>query len=234
MLSNHTTTQSFAPTSVDDFVFSDHQSKRELEAIVTGKISFPEFGKVGILLWGIYGTGKTTLAKLLPELLEAGADLKPSVRSKAFQSDKYSEFTACGMSNNSVTMIGDLIKRCQTSFSLSPSGWHYEILDELDTLTLAAQASLKSAMSNAKSTIFIFTTNHPTKIDSGIKDRSYVVGMNKAADQEYLPLGRRILSKLGVAEEAVTDEELIDLAKHSQGSIRDFGSAVVGLARLRP
>jgi DNA polymerase III gamma/tau subunit len=233
MLSKTSRTVSFEPTSLSDFVFSDQQSRMELEAIVTGKISFPEFGKVGILLWGTYGTGKTTLAKMLPKLLEASADLKPTVRSKLFNNETYGKFTACGMSNNSVAMIGDLVERCQTSFSESPSGWHYEILDELDTLTPAAQASLKSVMSNARSTIFIFTTNNPTKIDGGIKSRSYFFGMNKADDQEYLPLGRRILNKISIEETKITDQELLDLAKHAQGSIRDFGSAVVGLANLR-
>ena len=88
-------------------------------------------------------------------------------------------------------------------------------------------------MSKANSTIFIFTTNNPNKIDGGIKNRSFSIELNQAEDQEYLPLGRRLLSKIGVTDAVITDAELIDLAKYSQGSIRNFGNAVVGLANLR-
>jgi len=65
----------FKPTSLDDFVISDAASKQQLEAIVSGKLPFPLFGKNSICLWGTYGTGKSTLALLLPHLLEQSANL---------------------------------------------------------------------------------------------------------------------------------------------------------------
>jgi DNA polymerase III delta prime subunit len=88
-------------------------------------------------------------------------------------------------------------------------------------------------MSNARSTIFIFTTNNPSKVDRGIHDRSFLIGMNQAADSEYIPLGRRLLSKLGLHGNEVSDTDLMELAHHASGSIRDYGTAVVSLGVAR-
>ena len=58
------------PNCLDDFLFSNHTDKHTLELILSRKLPFPFGGKTGILLHGTWGTGKTTLAELLPELLE--------------------------------------------------------------------------------------------------------------------------------------------------------------------
>ena len=62
----------FTPRSLDDMVFGNAAAKDMLTNIVSGNLPFPAFGKCGILLHGAWGTGKTTLAKMLPDLLEAG------------------------------------------------------------------------------------------------------------------------------------------------------------------
>ena len=175
----------FKPTSLDDFVISDASSKQQLDSIVNGKLPFPLFGKNCICLWGTYGTGKSTLALLLPQLLEQSANLLGSTRANGlFESSTYWELTECAMGMNSVTMLNDLNARCKNMTAMSPSGWHYEILDEVDNLTVAAQASFKTTITFANSTIFIITTNHPSKLDAGLKDRSVLIEMNqpKASD----------------------------------------------------
>ena len=58
------------PNCIDDFIFSNLNERNLLEMILTRKLPFPLAGKTGILLHGIWGTGKTTLAQLLPELIE--------------------------------------------------------------------------------------------------------------------------------------------------------------------
>lgn len=57
----------------------------------------------------------------------------------------------------------------QISSSLSNSGLHYFIIDEVDNLSKAAQQSLKSAM-NTPGAIFILTTNHISELDKGFMD----------------------------------------------------------------
>mgnify|MGYP006219845403 CR=1 FL=1 len=58
------------PNCLNDFLFSNATDRQTLEFILQRKLPFPFGGKSGILLHGTWGTGKSTLAKLLPGLLE--------------------------------------------------------------------------------------------------------------------------------------------------------------------
>jgi hypothetical protein len=59
---------------LDDFLFSNPADSQILELILCRQMPFPFGGKTGILLYGTWGTGKTNLAELLPELLETAYD----------------------------------------------------------------------------------------------------------------------------------------------------------------
>lgn len=222
--------QSFAPNSLDDFVISDPASDLTLRSILTGRLPFPVM-KQAICLWGTYGTGKTTLAELLPAWLEASGKLRQSLRpGSLFDGGFYTHLTSCGSGANAVSVMVDMRKRMLSDASYSPSGWHYEILDEVDVLTSTAQESLKSLITHANSTIFIFTTNHLGKLDRGLVDRSLLIEMNQPKPAMMEGLGRRLLRQMGMTGDEIDSETLQILAKASRGSIRDFGTAVATAA----
>ena len=217
----------FLPESLDDFVISDTASRLQLNGMVNGTLPMPLFGKNAICLWGSYGTGKTTLATILPQLFEASGSLVCSQRRGIFLSDRYWEITTCGIARNSVSLMDKLIERCTEGVGYSPSGWHYEILDEVDLLSDKAQESLKGVITSAVSTIFVLTTNHPNKLDRGIVSRSVLIEMNQSASAaDYERLARRFLKRMGLSGDELSVEQIATYANAARGDLREFGTAI--------
>ena len=176
-----------APKTPDDFVLMA-QTKHKLHLILDGTINFPGNGVSGLVLYGIYGTGKTTMANLLPGWIETAKSTSFLANNLVGQlvdhSDPYYSFQACAQGQNGASIISNIINGTSL-ISLNSSGLHYVILDEVDILTTAAIASLKSIM-NRKNIVFILTTNNLNKIDRGVMNRSVLLDMNAAPTNEWI------------------------------------------------
>lgn len=206
----------FKPKKLDECVISDVRSKDILSQILNGQLPFPAFGKCGILLHGNYGTGKTTTACLLPELIET---------SRGGSNAMY-DFYQCAQGMNGVGLMNNITQR--TSFvSLNRSGLHYSILDEVDNLTQAAQASLKAIM-DSRHGVFILTTNDINQVDKGVVNRCHVIHMFKANDQDWLPLVKRVITSTGAV--CPPDASLVSVIASCNGSGREILTSAVQIA----
>lgn len=222
----------FTPNSLDDFLFSNHVDRGKLELILTLKLPFPFGGKSGILLHGTWGTGKSTLAKLLPDLLETAYsgtwNMNQGVGQMPAPNPSYTqtEVFRCGGGLSS-TAIVQTVDKFNSRFPL----WHktrhdYFVFDEVDRLTIGAQQSLRSTM-DLKRCMFFFTTNYLSKVDPGIVNRCHLIEMNQmTTTSAYISLGQTILQNMGVSAGVVPDTTLQDHASKARGSLRDFTTSV--------
>ena len=208
----------YVPTSLNDIIFGNPESKLRIYDIVTGAETLPASGKSGILLYGTWGTGKTTMATMLPDAIEKGRTQQELTMS--------ADLIRCQQGFNGPQVI-DFIAKILDKNSLNASGLHYIIIDEVDLLTKSAQESLKSAM-NTSRCIFILTTNYIAYLDRGLLDRCVLVEMNAAAINDYLPLAKNLVSDMGVV---MSDDDLLPTISAAKGSLRNLIHNVERLAR---
>ena len=215
-----------APTCLNDFALQPN-SRFKLESILDHTLSFPDNGVNGIILHGLYGTGKTTMAELLPGLIET-AKSDPNAGSVPVgdlvdTQDPAQTYYPCIQGQNGIGLINNI--QNGTSFvAWNASGLHYVILDEVDLLTDAAKASFKALM-NRTNVVFIMTTNHLNEVDPGVQNRSVLVDMNVPPPIHWRPILRRVYTQSGLV--APPDSTLDQVVQAGRGSARSIFSDVV-------
>jgi DNA polymerase III delta prime subunit len=139
-------TSKYAPRTVEDLIATD-EIKRQVQTILNRGTSGD------LLLVGPPGIGKTTIARLIVERLEA----------------EYT-FINASLEGNIDTLRNDM-----TAFASSQSllgTRRYIILDEADYLTVATQPALRGFMDQYKNNCgFILTANYLSKIIDPVRSR---------------------------------------------------------------
>jgi replication-associated recombination protein RarA len=197
----------YTPQSISDIVYRDDASEQLVYDLVHNIRPFPYTGKNGLILFGVFGTGKTTLANLIPDAIE-------QARGGA---QGWQRYVRVMTGNNGVALIQSL----ENYVSTNPwqATCRHVVLDEVDVLTTEAMQSLKSLMDMGVAT-FTMTTNNLSKIAGAVKDRSHIIDFNAAPAPRWLKLARRVMQDYGLPN--VPDNLLLPIIVRGNGSARNI------------
>lgn len=206
----------YAPQSLAEVVFPSEAIEDHILALAA-KASTDD-----LLLHGPHGTGKSSVARLIYKewygyLPEWGP-------------------TFVGPEMSTDAKAADYLKRIRNmgSYDKFFGGHGLAIIDELDVVSKNAQYKLREIMqSGGGQATFLFTTNHPDKVYTGIRSACRMIEFPHPTPAKWLPRAQFILQSECVF---LPDANVLNILARSSGDIRQTCRLLQDtvLANLKP
>ncbi|MCT9852133.1 DNA polymerase III subunit gamma/tau [Priestia megaterium] len=207
----------YRPQSFNDVVGQQHIIKTLQNALVQEKFSH------AYLFSGPRGTGKTTAAKILAKAVNC---------EKAPIAEPCNECATCrGITDGSISDVIEIdaasnngvdeIRDIRDKVKYAPSAVRYKvyIIDEVHMLSIGAfNALLKTLEEPPAHVIFILATTEPHKIPLTIISRCQRFDFKRISPEDIV---YRMKEVLGSEELEVSEDALYEIAKASEGGMRD-------------
>jgi replication factor C small subunit len=183
--------EKFRPGTLDGYVGNEHIIDKVKLYLKSGDVPH-------LLFYGGAGTGKTTLAKIIANNVDA--DLMYINASD----------------ENNIDTVRTKIKSYASTVGFKR--WKIVILDEADYMTPNGQAALRNLMETfSKTTRFILTCNYVEKIIDPIQSRCQVFGITPPNKKE---VAKRIVSILNELEVSYDNKDLVTIINAGYPDIR--------------
>lgn len=187
---------------------SEMAGQKQVVQLAKAILKNPEGTPSTLIFAGSYGSGKTTLSRIIARTLN-----------NDFTSDLdtvpwYSEFDATLLSG--VDQIRDLVD----SFNYSrTTGWNIIVFDECHILSQTAQSALLKTVEEAPPrTKFVFATTHPQKLLPTIVSRSLYFNFQPLSDKD---LGDHLIKIASQQNITLSDSNLRIILDKAQGHPRN-------------
>ena len=160
---NNLWVEKYRPNTLDGYVFRDSNQRQQIESWVKEK-TIPH-----LLFSGNAGIGKTTLAKILLNLLEVN------------------DLDVLEVNASRVNSVDDVRNKITNFVQMIPFGdFKVVLLDEADYLSHNAQAALRGVMEEYHTTSrFILTCNYPNKVIPALHSRCQGFHIEKVDVTEF-------------------------------------------------
>lgn len=177
--------EKYRPKTVDGYVFRDDHQRKQINTWIKDK-SIPH-----LILSGVAGIGKTTLAKIL--INEIGIE-------------EYDVLEINASRQRGIDTIRDTITNFVSMIPFGP--FKVVLLDEADFLTPEAQATMRGVMEEYHHTArFILTCNYPNRIIPALHSRCQGFHMERTDQTEYTARAATVL----VEENIEFDLDTLDM-----------------------
>ena len=194
--------QKYAPQRLQDVVISSRYTRDAL-ADWMDEIASHE----PLLLYGPNGTGKTSIATLIPKAIDPNFDANDL---KLFQPEK---------GGDNKPLIGQVANFLST-LAFSAGSERYAIFDEVNYLTAGQQKALAQVINCHQGVgTVIMTTNDLLEVDKALRSRAECLEISHPTMDAWLPKYHGILADHGLAG-SLTDQDLLTIAARGQGDCR--------------